>query len=410
MKNHDILLIGDTPLTRKIANRLAQEGQDAAIVSLPGFPETIKAQETLALRSSSPIDLQKVHRILFDEQTAGLSHVVFYQGPGRFTDKKTFQTPQDTLSAKKFIISTGCVSPEPTLGSFKNIPRRTPMEILQMPKKPKRLIVVGTGWRATAWAQTLASDSGVHLITGSQPFLKDIDEDIRVRMLQMMAKCGIVVWEQNQVPDIVPEALVIADDWVPNTSGFDFPVAGIYVDSQGRVVIHEECQTSAPDIWAMGSVTGARMDYAVEKQQADVVFENVLSQSLFRKKMDLDPTPQTEFTIPTYAELGLTEKQALTQYPKEAKCLVYDLKTCSRGAVEALDGGMIKIVAKSRGANLLGVQILAPHAEEMIIYFDLIMRAGIPLSEFGDLNHFPAASFGEAIGQSIAAWIEKFYC
>jgi pyruvate/2-oxoglutarate dehydrogenase complex dihydrolipoamide dehydrogenase (E3) component len=54
---------------------------------------------------------------------------------------------------------------------------------------------------------------------------------------------------------------------------------------------------------------------------------------------------------------------------------------------------------------LLGAHIVAPHAEEMILYFDLALRAGHMIDELAESAHFPGLTYGQLIHQALEAWL-----
>jgi pyruvate/2-oxoglutarate dehydrogenase complex dihydrolipoamide dehydrogenase (E3) component len=210
-------------------------------------------------------------------------------------------------------------------------------------------------------------------------------------------------------PEVEAEIICFAGELIPNTDGFELGKAGIYVNKQKAIVLNEECRTSAAHVWAAGTVTGPPFEISFKKRQAELVCENVLGNFFSKTKLDFDPIPIAIPTFPPFCRVGLSENEAQEKLGSKVLVKTFPLNRNEKAMLEGHTEGWIKIIGKKQGAELLGAQVLAPHAEEIIVFFDLILRAGIPLTEFSEENHFPFGTYAEAIVQSITAFNQENY-
>ena len=79
----------------------------------------------------------------------------------------------------------------------------------------------------------------------------------------------------------------------------------------GRLFVNEYLQTSIPNIYAIGDVTGQYMLAHVASHQGITAVKNILGEAT---KMEYNAVPSCIFTQPEMASVGLTEKQAKEKY------------------------------------------------------------------------------------------------
>src|SRR5207245_6702484 len=94
----------------------------------------------------------------------------------------------------------------------------------------------------------------------------------------------------------------------PNTEDLQLSAAGVETDEKGFVKVNNQMQTSAPDVWAAGDVTGEPMLETIAAKEGLVAVENAFSKGP-KKKINFDEVPSAVFTYPEVARVGLTESQ-----------------------------------------------------------------------------------------------------
>ncbi|OWP20512.1 mercuric reductase, partial [Microbacterium sp. AISO3] len=111
--------------------------------------------------------------------------------------------------------------------------------------------------------------------------------------------------------------------------------------------------------------------------------------------LDLSAMPEVVFTDPQVATVGLTEAQAKAQLlDVDSRTLLLD--NVPRALANFDTTGFVKLVADKKTGRLVGAQILAAEAGEMIQTAALAIRNGMTVQELGD-QLFPYLTMVEGL-------------
>jgi len=167
-----------------------------------------------------------------------------------------------------------------------------------------------------------------------------------------------------------------------NTEGLKLEKAGIEVE-RGNIVVNEYMETNATDVYAAGDVVGGIQLAHVAFEEGIVAVENAMGH---KKKMDYKVVPSCIFTRPEIASVGLNEE--------EAKNSGYELKTgrfpfmANGKALVMNEGeGFVKIIVDAEYGEVLGVQIIGPHASDLIHEGALAIKLESTLEEISNTIH-----------------------
>jgi mercuric reductase len=105
--------------------------------------------------------------------------------------------------------------------------------------------------------------------------------------------------------------------------------------------------------------------------------------------------PAVVFTDPQVATVGLSEADAHGRNV-ETDSRTVPLDVVPRALVNFETRGFIKLVAEAGSGRLLGVQVVAPHAGEIIQTAALAIRAGMTVHELAD-QLFPYLTMVEGL-------------
>jgi mercuric reductase len=170
------------------------------------------------------------------------------------------------------------------------------------------------------------------------------------------------------------EQLLVATGRRPNTRGMGLEEAGIKLGERGEVIVNERLQTSLPDVYAAGDVTGRDMFVYVAAYGGQLAAENALAEA--GRVYDAGYIPRVTFTDPQVASAGLTESQA-RQQGYEIKVSSLPMKQVPRAQAARDRSGLVKLVVNTANDRILGAHVLAPEAGEMIQVAVLAIRFGI---------------------------------
>ena len=111
--------------------------------------------------------------------------------------------------------------------------------------------------------------------------------------------------------------------------------------------------------------------------------------------LDLTTMPAVVFTDPAVATVGLSEVEAhLRNIETDSRTLPLD--AVPRALVNFDTRGFVKLVAEAGTGRLLGVQVVAPEAGEVIQAAALAIRARMTVQELGD-QLFPYLTMVEGL-------------
>jgi mercuric reductase len=151
-------------------------------------------------------------------------------------------------------------------------------------------------------------------------------------------------------------------------------------------------RTSVPHIYAAGDCTNQPQYVYVAAAAGTRAARNMVGEDA---TLDLSAMPEVVFTDPQVATVGLTEAQA------KAQLLDVDSRTLSldnvpRALANFDTTGFVKLVADKKTGRLIGAQILAAEAGEMIQTAALAIRNGMTVQELGD-QLFPYLTMVEGL-------------
>lgn len=412
MNRFDAVIVGAGRVGVRVARQLPS-GLSVALISLPGSPEDYMQRRWRALLAQDAAD-----------NAAGPppADIPVFSGAGSFVSPHEFRCGDAVIRGSKFVIASGCRARWPAAQGVNDLPlsRTDHFRFTPCPSA----VVIGAGLYGVAAAfRLLREDAEVTLLCDRPEILPNEDAEVahgvrksledqgarvllNVRILHIRrsgeSRVAVVFDQDGSQSEVVAEQLVMATGLSPNTADLALDRAGAVVNPNGRLVINDEARTSAHHVWAAGAVTGPPFSLSLESHQADLASHNLTAPFFARRKMDQDPFPLTAPIPPGYARIGLTETEARARH-KDAHVFSHPYLENERAALTGESTGMVKIVGRKNG-QLLGAHVWGRGAEEMILFFDLTIRAGITLHDLRDAHHFPGVTHGEAAGQAINGW------
>lgn len=411
MLHFDLVVVGAGPDALKLAQDFSLIGKKVALVSLPNEPETLQSRILNLLNHGSP-DLPPALSTALSKAQPTL-----FSGACRFHSPHILQIDEDKVSAARFVIASGATSHIPSLQGLSLIRDDTPITALSSSSAPGSALVLGAGPLGVATALHLAAkECDVTLISKDDRLLKYEDRAIAQRFEKILKTHGIpvrkatravqvreesqrhvtlVVEDNDGRSEITAESLVVATGLVPNTAELNLKEAGVYSEADGRVVVNDEMRTSASHIWAMGPVTGDRAAFSIERFQADLIRQNAYGSFFSRQKREPDDTGL--FILPgkvPYTRIGLTEAEAKMRFNGTATVEAAD---------ESDPSAFLKLVGKRNGV-LLGAHATGPDAMGMGLFFELMIRAGISVTDAAESRYFPPMGAAALILKCLEKW------
>jgi mercuric reductase len=188
------------------------------------------------------------------------------------------------------------------------------------------------------------------------------------------------------------ERLLVATGRRPDTDALGLENAGVRTDARGAITVDERLQTSVPNIHAAGDCADLPQYVYVAAAAGTRAAINMTGGDA---RLDLRTLPAVVFTEPAVATTGLDERQARAQ-GIAVTTRTLSLAEVPRAQANFETDGFIKLVAREKDGVLLGAQILAPAAGEMIQTAVLAIHAGLTVDAIGE-QLFPYLTMVEGI-------------
>jgi dihydrolipoamide dehydrogenase len=158
------------------------------------------------------------------------------------------------------------------------------------------------------------------------------------------------------------DKILVAVGRKANTTGLGAAEAGLKLDERGRIVIDAHFKTNLPGVYAIGDVVVGPMLAHKAEEEGVAVAENLAGK---HGHVNYGIIPGVIYTDPEVASVGLSEADAKA---KNIEVSIGKFQLAGNGRAIASDGtaGFVKVVACAKTDKLLGVQMVAKGASEMI--------------------------------------------
>jgi len=167
---------------------------------------------------------------------------------------------------------------------------------------------------------------------------------------------------------------------------------GIDLD-RGWIVVNEKMQTNISGIYAIGDVVGGIMLAHVSSAEGRCAAENA---SGIDTIMDYRAVPRCIYTSPEIACVGLTEVHAKEKYGSDISIGKFPLTANGRALILNNTDGLVKTIAEVKYGEVLGVELIGPHATELISEAILGIRLEATVKDIASAIH-PHPTISEAI-------------
>ncbi|GMV05261.1 MAG: mercuric reductase MerA [Gemmatimonadota bacterium] len=356
--------------------------------------------------------------------------IALVEGRARLARDGSVVLPGDRiLRAGATVITTGSRPEIPAIEGLGTDGFLDSTGLLDVEVLPPSLAVLGAGPVALELAQAYARFGvDVTVIARSRLLSRD-DIDIGRELAVHLRSEGVSVVESATVVRIergeamrrvvlrgaeggesVVEAaeILVATGRRPNTADMGLAEAGIRLGPRGQILVDETLRTANARVWAAGDVTGEPMHVYVAARAGGAAAANALGGE---EKLDLSVLPQVTFTDPGVATVGLTEAQARERglHPIVSRL---PLEHVPRALAARDTRGFIKLVAEAGSRRILGAQIVAREAWEVIMEPALAVRVGLTIDDLSGTLH-PYLTLAEGVRLAALAFskkVEKMSC
>ncbi len=331
-------------------------------------------------------------------------------GDPLFTDEHTIALAGKSISARTWVIATGSSSAIPPVEGLEATPYLTNRDIFYLDKLPRSLIILGAGPIATEMAQAFCRlGTRVTVIQRSGQILSKEDQDMADIVQQTLTEEGVIFQMNSSIVrasdlgrerevvvknaagetiSIKAEEILVALGRAPNVDGLGLEKIDVPFDRRG-IKVNNYLRTSHKHIYAAGDVIGGYQFTHVAGYEGGVVLSNAIFH--LPKKTNYSHVPWCTYTHPELASIGMNEKSAV-KAGIDYSIWSEEFQDNDRGLAEGESVGRIKLLLDNK-EKPLGVQILGPHAGDLLSEWVAIMSGGVGLSKIASAIHpYPTLS------------------
>ena len=438
----DVLVIGGGPGGYVAAIRAAQLDLDVTLVEMDAYGGTClnygcipsKAMisatdiahcaneaEQMGIFADPAVDLQGMvtwKDRLVRRLTKGVESlcknagVELIEGRAEFASGDTARIVQDaegqgaeSIEFEHAIVATGSRPIEIPNFGFDGDRILSSRDVLSLDSVPDSMVVVGAGYIGMELAtvyQKLGCD--VTILEQLDDVLPAYEPDVSEVVRERAEDLGIdfhfgysaADWEEHsqgltvtgettdgETGEFDAELCLVAVGRTPVTDTLNLEATDIETDEGGFIVTDEQTRTTHDGIFAVGDVAGEPMLAHKAFTEGEVAAEVAAGEPA---ALDQQAIPAAVFTDPEIATVGMTEQEA-----REAgfEPVVGQMPLRASGRALTLDEkeGFVRVVADSDAGFVLGAQIVAPEASELIAEMTLAIEMGATLEDVAATIH-----------------------
>lgn len=333
------------------------------------------------------------------------SGVEVLKGVGRIVDKNTVAVSTDEeatplIDSSNIIIATGSSPLVPPIPGVQNEGVITSDDIFNHYDQPERIVIIGAGAVGLELGVVYnAIGSEVTIVEMMPDILPQEDEELTMYLRDILEEDGIQIFTDSRVNEIVRmdneltldieggnkvkgDLALLATGRVPNSRGIG--LEGLVEMRRGFVIVDDHMRTQTENIFAVGDVVGRGMLAHVALHEGLVAGENAAGGDALLK---YDAVPRCVYTAPEISSVGLSEEEARAKIGVGVKTVRCPLRSNGRAMTMRKNKGFIKLVYQEKTREILGAQILAPNASELIGELCLSMNTKAKLEDIASTIH-----------------------
>ena len=340
-------------------------------------------------------------------------------GEASFTGPKTVTAAGETVTGDKMIIAAGSypiIPGIPGVRESKAVIDST--GALTLDHVPESLVVIGGGVIGLELGSVYAAfGTKVTVLEMAPKLLPLMDAELTALVRKQLEDKGIAIFTEAKVTSLADSAkgavvkaetkdgvksfegekVLVCVGRGPLTASLGLDKAGIAED-KGFIKTNERLETSIDGVYAVGDCNGKLQFAHAAMAMGEVAAENALGGC---RSFDPGESPSCVYVGPEFAGVGLTEERA-KELGIKYKVGRFPTSGNGRSLVMGHTDGMVKVLAGEEYGEILGVHILAAHANDLIEEAALAIKLEATVDELAETIHcHPTVS--EALREGVLA-------
>jgi len=300
----------------------------------------------------------------------------------------------------------------PPIKGLSTIDYWTSKEALDNTTTPQSLAIIGGGVIGMEFASFFNSMGvKVHVIEMMPEILGAMDKETSAMLRTEYTKKGISFYLNAKVTEVSKTGITIEQQEKANTLEADkilvcvgrkavlnmpgLEKLNIELRSNG-VNVNEYMQTSNPNVYACGDITGFSMLAHTAMRESDVAINHILG---IKDRMSYDAIPAVVYTNPEIAGIGKTEEELIAGNVRYS-VLKLPMAYSGRFVAENEAGnGLCKLIINEQ-EQIIGCHLMGNPVSELIVVAGIAIERKFTVDEFKQIV-FPHPTVGEIIHESL---------
>ena len=291
---------------------------------------------------------------------------------------------EEVYECDYLIICTGSETFIPPIPGLDKTPYWTHREALDNKELPQSLAIIGGGVIGMEFASYFNSlGVKVTVIEMMDEILGGMDKEVFFE-------------KDGAVETVEADKLLMSVGRRPVTKGFGLENLALQTDERGRVVVNDMMQTSVPNVYVCGDLTGFSLLAHTAVREAEVAVNTILGKL---DSMSYRAIPGVVYTNPEVASVGMTE-EALQQSGKSYQVVKLPMAYSGRFVAENEGvNGVCKLLFADDD-TLLGAHVLGNPASEIITLAGMAIELKLKRKDWKKIV-FPHPTVGEIFREAL---------
>ncbi|MHA2250980.1 MAG: dihydrolipoyl dehydrogenase [Candidatus Kariarchaeaceae archaeon] len=276
--------------------------------------------------------------------------------------------------------------------------------VLELDSVPEELICIGGGIigleLGTVYAKfgsklkvvellpQLMTGVDIDLVKVVQKKLRAMDVDIYLETTALNyeksdGKLALQIQTKDGIKTITGDKILLSIGKRASTQNLGLDKVGVITDQRGFVITDNQQKTNINNIFAVGDCTGMPFLAHRATKQGLIAAEVIGG---LDSKVDFSFLPSAIFTDPEIAFAGLSESEAL-KFGHQIHVSKAPFMASGRAMTQLETDGYVKMIANKEDGKILGIEIVGPHASDLISEGSLALEMGVNTEELGNTIH-----------------------
>lgn len=328
-------------------------------------------------------------------------------------DKKIkISAGEETYYVKHLLLCTGSETIIPPIKGLSDTDYWTSKEALEFKELPKSLAIIGGGVIGIEFASFFNSMGvTVNVIEMLPEILGIMDKETSAMLRNEYAKKGVKFHLNAKVTEVNKEGVIVEKDGKTETITADkvlvsvgrraiikdFGLEKLNIELfRNGVKVNEYMQTSHPQVYAAGDITGFSLLAHTAIREGEVAISHILGEE---DSMSYKAIPGVVYTNPELAGVGMTEEE-LKEKGEHFRVLKLPMAYAGRFVAENETGnGLCKIIVDDN-ERIIGCHMLGNPVSELIVIAGIAIENGSTVEEFRK-HVYPHPTVSEIIHETL---------